>query len=330
MPTGYHHLTYEERCRIYALKQRGDSQHQIAKHLRVSRSTISREIRRNSGLRGYRYKQAEAFATERRKRASRSPRKMHEALIEDLKEKLGRQWSPEQISGWFRRHRPKHAISHTTIYNYLWEDRRRGGTLYKQLRHNGKKYRRQNGKTSGRGCLPNRVGIEKRPKSVEAKSRIGDWGLDTVIGCRGEGVIVSMVDRASKLTRLAKAPSKHAKIVYHAIVNRLSSLGGEVHTLTADNGKEFANHEHIAASLGSSFFFANPYSSWERGLNEHTNGLLRQYFPKGKSLKHTTQADLDEVELLLNNRPRKVLQYETPIEVFERLKKKSADVALRN
>ena len=119
MPTGYHHLTYEERCRIYALKQRGDSQHQIAKHLRVSRSTISREIRRKSGLRGYRYKQAEAFATERRKRASRSPRKMHEALIEDLKEKLGRQWSPEQISGWFRRHRPKHAISHTTIYNFV-------------------------------------------------------------------------------------------------------------------------------------------------------------------------------------------------------------------
>ena len=213
---------------------------------------------------------------------------MHEALIEDLKEKLGRQWSPEQISGWFRRHRPKHAISHTTIYNYLWEDRRRGGTLCKQLRHNGKKYRRQNGKTSGRGCLPNRVGIEKRPKSVEAKNRIGDWELDTVIGYRGEGAIVSIVDRASKLTWLAKVPSKHAKIVSHAIMNRLSSL---------------RRCSHLAASLGSSFFSANPYSSWERGLNEHANGLLRQYFPKGKSLKHTTQTDLDEVELLLNSRP---------------------------
>ena len=330
MPVGYHHLTYEERCQIYALKQRGDSQTQIAVQLRVSKSTVSREIRRNSGRRGYRYKQAEAYAKDRRKAASKRPRKMQGSVVAYILEKLGYQWSPEQISGWLCLHKPQHTISHETIYNYVWANKRDGGSLYKQLRHQGKKYNRRSKKNSGRGCIPNRVGIEERPEIVDTKSRVGAWELDTVFGCRGHGVIVSMVDRASKFTKLAKVPSKHADVVAKALIDRLSDISDAVLTLTADNGKEFALHEHVATELSAAFFFANPYHSWERGLNEHTNGLIRQYFHKGQSLDNVTQTDLDRVEFLLNNRPRKVLKYATPIEVFQQLRATSINVALRS
>ena len=198
------------------------------------------------------------------------------------------------------------------------------------MQYNGKKYNKRNGKNAGRGHIPNRVCIEKRPEVVAAKDRIGDWELDTVIGCRGPGVIVSMVDRASKLTKLAIVPTKHAYGISKAIIDKLISTHSVVHTLTADNGKEFANHTQVSTALGASFYFANPYHSWERGLNEHTNGLIRQYFPKGKSLKGVTQEDLDLVESLLNNRPRKVLKYFTPIEVFQRLNSATDNVALGN
>lgn len=330
MPQGYHHLTYEERCQIYTLKQRGDSQAQIAVQLGVSRATISREIQRNTGKRGYRYKQAETLAKERRQTVSRRPRKMNGIVIKIIIEKLNQQWSPEQISGWLFRHFPHHKVSHETIYKYVWTDKRNGGSMFKQLRHHGKKYNKRSGPNAGRGCIPNRVGIEERPKVVDAKKRVGDWELDTVIGLRGHGAIVSMVDRASKLTKLSKVPTKHAEVVAKALTDKLGDLGDVVLTLTADNGKEFANHQQVATALNASFFFATPYHSWERGLNEHTNGLIRQYFPKGKSLENVTQADLDKIEILLNNRPRKVLQYETPIEVFQQLKTEFSNVALHN
>ena len=330
MPKGYHHLTCYERCQIYALKQRGDSQTQMAVYLGVSKSTISREIRRNSGQRGYRYKQADAFAKDRRKTASRQPRKMHETLVLEIKEMLNQQWSPEQISGRFNLHKPQYKISHETIYKYIWADKRNGGSLYKNLRHRGKKYNKRSGKNAGRGCIPNRRGIEERPLIVEAKNRVGDWELDTVIGRRGTGVIVSIVDRASKLTKLAKVSTKHADIVAKALVDKLNDVSDAVLTMTADNGKEFACHEQVSTALNSDFFFANPYHSWERGLNEHTNGLIRQYFPKRQSLDNVTQADLNKVEFLLNNRPRKVLKYATPIEVFQQLRVASNNVALRS
>lgn len=330
MPKGYHHLTYEERCQIYTLKQRGDSQTQIALQLGVSRATISREIQRNTGKRGYRYKQAETLAKERRKTVSRRPRKMNETVITIIIEKLNQQWSPEQISGWLFRNCPHHKVSHETIYKYVWADKRNGGSMFKQLRHQGKKYNKRSGTNAGRGCIPNRVGIEERPKVVDAKKRVGDWELDTVIGLRGHGAIVTMVDRASKLTKLAKVPTKHAEVVAKALTNKLGDLSDAVLTLTADNGKEFANHQQVATALNAGFFFATPYHSWERGLNEHTNGLIRQYFPKGKSLENVTQADLDKIEILLNNRPRKVLQYETPIEVFQQLRTEFSNVALHS
>lgn len=330
MPKGYHHLTYEARCQIYVLKQRGDSPAQIARQLKVDRSTVSREIQRNTGRKGYRYKQADMSAQQRRTLASARHRKMQGTAINLVEEKLALQWSPEQISGWLRLHQPEYAMSHETIYKYVWADKHGGGTLYKQLRHRGKKYHKRSSKNAGRGCIPNRVGIEERPAIVNNKSRLGDWELDTVAGRKEQGAIVSMVDRASKLTRLAKVPSKHADTVAQALIAKLGSTEGEVRTMTADNGKEFAKHEQISAALGAGFFFANPYHSWERGLNEHTNGLIRQYIPKGQSLKNVTQADLDGIEMLLNNRPRKVLQYATPIEVFQRLKTTTACVALQS
>jgi transposase, IS30 family len=323
MPTGYQHLTYEERCQIYALKQRGDSLSQIARQLRVHKSTVSRELRRNSCHKSYCCKQADARAQERRKLVNNRPHKMRPTVVIEIEAKLNQQWSPEQISGWLARHKPEYRVSHETIYRHVWADKRSGGILFKQLRHHGKKYNKRGSGKAVRGCIPNRVGIEERPIVVDDKSRAGDWEIDTVSGRKGQGAaIVSMVDRASKLTKLAKVPSKNAKIVAAALMKKLKTrqLKGVVLTITADNGKEFAYHEQIRRALGAMFFFANPYHSWERGLNEHTNGLIRQYFPKGESLDYVTQEDLDRVEILLNSRPRKVLNYATPMEVFNQLK----------
>jgi len=331
MPKGYHHLTYEARCQIYVLKQRGDSLTQIAKQLRVNRATVSREIHRNSGGKGYRYKQADTNAKQRRVCASSSPRKMHNTMIILIQEKLTLQWSPEQISGWLSIHHPHLKISHETIYKYVWADKLKGGRLFVNLRHCGKKHNKRSSNKAGRGCIPNRVGIEERPEIVNSKTRIGDWEIDTIIGRQEErGVIVSMVDRASKLTKLSRVSSKQADKVSQALIVRLGECQDQVHTITADNGKEFAYHELIATALDARFFFATPYHSWERGLNEHTNGLVRQYLPKGFSFTNVTQENLNKIEFLLNNRPRKVLNYATPIEVFQRLKMVTGNVALRN
>jgi transposase, IS30 family len=329
MPKGYHHLTYDERCQIYALKQRGDSLVQIANLLHIDKATVSRELHRNSGARGYRYKQADAKARKRRQRANHRLLKMNQTVIADVEEKLHLQWSPEQISGWLARHKPASTISHETIYKHIWADKQRGGKLFKQLRHHGKKHNKRSSGKAGRGYIPNRIGIEQRPAIVNDKCRVGDWELDTVMGLQSQSAIVSMVERASKMTKLAKVPSKQAAIVAEATIQKLQNIKSTVLTLTADNGKEFANHQQISQVLEADFFFATPYHSWERGLNEHTNGLIRQYFPKGQSLDKVTQTDLDRIEVLLNNRPRKVLEYATPIEVFHRLQETTLTVALR-
>jgi len=330
MTKRYHHLTYEQRCQIYALKKRGDSFSTIAEQLKVHRSTIYRELKRNRGRRSYRFKQAQKKALDRRSKASSHQYKMTVATIKIITEKIHLQWSPEQIAGYLKKERYPKAVSAETIYQYVWKNKKSGGVLYKHLRHNGKKYNKRRSNKAGRGCIPNRVGIETRPEIVEKKCRLGDWELDTIIGKGHQGAIVSIVDRASKLTKLAKVSRKTAYEVKEAILSKLSSIKEFVITLTADNGKEFANHQEIAKDLNSRFFFANPYHSWERGLNEHTNGLVRQYFPKSMAFDEMTQSQLDAVEFLLNNRPRKVLKYSTPAEVFNQLAKKSPNVALHN
>lgn len=330
MPKGYHHLTRDQRCQLYILKARGESISLIANELKVHRSTIHREMNRNCGELGYRYEQAERKAKARRHEAGYCRIKMKGRMISTIKEKLKMQWSPEQISGWLKKWGRTTYVSHETIYKYIWYEKRMGGSLYKELRHSGKKYNKRRKGTTGRGCIPGRIDIDKRPEIVEEKGRLGDWELDTIVGSGKSGAIVSMVDRASKLTKLAKVPKNISEEVRNALVKKLEPIQDFVLTLTADNGKEFSCHQEVSHRLKANFYFAKPYHSWERGLNEHTNGLIRQYLPKKKSFNDVTNEDIEKIEILLNNRPRKVLNFWTPLEVFTRSSKKNSTVALQN
>lgn len=312
MPTGYNHLTRDQRCQLYALKASGFSQRYIAEKLGVSESTISRELLRNQGKRGYRFQQADTLATERRTLASRIPRRMTPEVIEKIEQHLQEKWSPEQISG--RLKLEGVTVSHERIYQHVWADKKSGGFLYTHLRHHGKKYHKRSSDKAGRACIPNRVDIEKRPKIVDKMQRIGDWEGDTIIGAEHKGAILSYVERKSKMTVLAKLPRKTAKAVVKATLKRFKGL--PCFTITYDNGKEFSSHEKISKKLGIACYFARPYCSWQRALNEHTNGLVRQFFPKSSDLSQVAHHEIRYAEKLLNNRPRKVLGYLKPNEVF--------------
>jgi IS30 family transposase len=315
----YHHLTRDQRCQIYALKKRGFSQSEIAADLGFSQGTISRELRRNRGLRGYRLKQASELAARRRSSGNGVATVMTPSLIARVESMLvGSQWSPEQIAAaLFREH--SITVSHESLYSYIWRNKRAGGKLYKHLRHGGKKRNKRSGSNAGRGMIPGRVGIEQRPQVVADKTRLGDWELDSIIGAKHIGAITSIVERKSKLTKLVLLKSPTADATRKAIVMRLKSIREHVFTLTSDNGKEFAGHRKISGKLKADFYFATPYHSWERGLNENTNGLVRQYFPKGMDFATLTPAKVQYVEDLLNDRPRKTLGYCSPNEVFAML-----------
>ena len=227
---------------------------------------------------------------------------------------LCQQWSPEQISGRLRLERHR-TVSHERIYLYVYADKRRGGLLHLHLRSQ-KKQRKRYGGYIRRGQIPNRIGIEQRPAIVASKRRFGDWEADTIIGARHQGGILSLVERKSKLTRLHKLASKAASEVKDRTISLLAPLADRVHTITVDNGKEFVLHEEITAALQAAIYFSHPYAAWERGLNENTNGLVRQYFPKKHDFTAIANRDIQLVEQLLNNRPRKTLGYRTPNEVF--------------
>jgi IS30 family transposase len=318
---GYHHLTTDERSQIYILKSTGKNQNEIARLLGVSAPTICRELKRNAGQKGYRYKQADELSKERRRNASSAPKKMSHRLIACVEKRLFMKWSPEQIAGVLRC--SGFSISYVSIYRHIWLDRKEGGALYTHLRHRGKKYNRKGLKTAGRGCIPNRIDISQRPKIVEKKCRLGDWEGDTIIGAKQQGVILSLVDRKSKFTLLAKMEGKYANQVPRIIEKKLGQLPRKItgHSITFDNGKEFSQHERITALTGLRCYFATPYHSWERGLNEATNGYVRQYCPKKSNLNHYTSKEIQYIENQLNNRPRKVLGYRTPEEVFLGIKK---------
>ncbi|MDE0281006.1 MAG: IS30 family transposase [Gammaproteobacteria bacterium] len=315
MPSGYHHLTHCERCQIHALLHRGLSQREIGRELGRDPGTISRELSRNRGQRGYRHKQAHGRAMSRRRAASVVPRKMTPGRWEVVAGRLKEGWSPEQIAGRYRQQGEVMA-GREWIYQHVRADRRAGGTLYLHLRRRGKKPNWRGGRHAGRGRIPGRVDIADRPLVVEEKSRIGDWELDTIVGTRHRGALVSSVDRGSKFTFLERVDVKTASAVAEAVTRRMGPIRDRVHTCTADNGKEFAGHREISDALGAGFYFATPYHSWERGLNEHTNGLVRQYFPKGTDFRKVTAAQVRAVEDRINHRPRKVLGYCTPAEVF--------------
>lgn len=308
--SNYKQLTYEQRCQIEALKKSGFSQQDIADVIGVTQSTISRELRRNRGKRGYRHKQAQQKADNRRKEAARAV-KMTDETVQVIELKIQEQWSPEQVSGWLSEERGI-EISHERIYQHIWDDKRTGGELYTNLRRHGKKYqRRSNGKTS-RGQIKGRISIDERPPEVDDKSRIGDWEIDTMIGKGHSGAMVTIVERSTQFTLSAQVKNKTAEEVTAATIRLLEPYCSALHTITADNGKEFAYHEQIAAVLEVDFYFAHPYHSWERGLNENTNGLLRQYWPKRTDFKKISNAEVSAVTTRLNDRPRKTLGYKTP------------------
>jgi len=306
----YQQLTYELRCQIYVLKKRGYSQREIARSIEVNQSTVNRELMRNTGARGYRYKQAQEKASQRRNKASKAT-KMTPSMIALIESKLRFEWSPEQISGWIFKDKQE-SISHESIYLHVWANKKTGGDLYTYLRRQGKKYdKRRNGKST-RGQIKNRVSIDDRPSVVDEKSRVGDWEIDTVIGKGHSGALVTVVERVTKFTVSKQVEGKTAAAVTKATIDLLKPMQDAVLTITADNGKEFAYHEEICEALDADVYFAHPYSSWERGLNENTNGLLRQYFPKKTDFKKVTQSEVKRAVERLNARPRKLLGFKTP------------------
>jgi len=315
MSSSYSHVTRDERCQIYALKSRGVSQNSIAAQLKRPSSTIGRELKRNSAANDYQIDQAHENSISRRLLASQEPKKMDTELINKIEEKLKLEWSPEQISG--RLKTKGTLISYESIYRHVRADKANGGELYKNLRHSGKIYKvRVAGKKAGRGCIPNRVDISERPEIIETKSRIGDWEGDTIISTGSKTALLTYVDRHSKFTLLKKLGRKLTESVRKATVELMAALPHKVHSITYDNGMEFASHQKIAKELDTECFFATPYHSWERGLNEHTNGLVRQYLPKNFDFKNTTDEEIQNIQDKLNHRPRKVLKYKTPFEVL--------------
>ena len=312
----YQRLRTEDRHIIYRMGKAGNTQAEIANSLGFSQSAISKELSRNRGQRGYRPKQAHMMASARQMQKRR-----REVIIESdvevaVVDRLKLKHSPEQISGGLRRE-GKVAPSRTCIYNFIQSDRQNGGTLYLNLRINGKRRYRHRNKAS-RHKLPARVGIEERPAIVASRKRYGDWEADLIAGCRGGGHLLSLYERKSQTGKLFKLESKDAEGTAHAIIETLQSM--RVYTITYDNGLEFAGHQMVSEALGACGYFCQPYHSWEKGGVENFNGLVRQYFPKGTNFLNVSEASLADIEAELNQRPRKGLNFQSP----ENLKHKLA------
>ena len=313
----YKHLSLEERHYLELELKAGTSLNNIAKKLSRSPSTISRELKRNKGLRGYRHKQANGLAKSRLKEKAKAI-KLTASVKEYINDHLRMDWSPEQIAGRLKEDKLV-SIHHETVYQYLLKDKLLGGVLYKHLRHQGKPYRKRYGNKHSRNGIPNRVDIDHRPEIANKRMRVGDWELDTIIGKAHKGAIVTMDDRKSKVRLALPVSQKKANYVSQTIISLLTPIKEQVHTLTFDNGKEFAQHESICKKLNCKSFFAKPYHSWERGQNENANGLLRQYFPKSMYLDKVSKKEVENAVHKLNSRPRKVLGFKTPYEVFQKL-----------
>lgn len=320
------HVTRLQRYTISVMYQQGYKQKEIASAISKDKSVISREIKRNSDGRSgeYKYELAQRKCENRHKSKPKYIRLTKE-VKSYINKKLAQEYSPEQIYGRSFIEREL-CVSHETIYQYIIKDKKQGGDLYRKLRRR-KKYRKRLGGRDKRGKIPNRVGIENRPAVVDKRRRIGDLEIDTIIGLNHKGAIVSINDRVSGMIKLIKLESKDSKILAKKTTLELEKWQPYIKTITSDNGKEFAMHEMISEALQIDFYFADPYSSWQRGSNENNNGLVRQYFPKKHNFELITKKMLQEVETKLNNRPRKRFGYQTPFEVFNLLTKKVAFVA---
>lgn len=310
----YSQLTEHERYQIYALKKAGHTQKAIALLLRRSPSTISRELKRNKGLRGYRPRQAQRLSDTRRK-ASNKARKVTDDIKTAIKVLIRQELSPQQVVNYLARHKGL-SLHHETVYQLIYTDKTRGGDLHTHLRIASKPYRKRYGTYDRRGKIKNRVSIDDRPAVVDRGNRIGDWEGDTVIGKGRKSALLTMVERKTLYTVILRLTGKRADLLAEVVVQGMRHLRDSVKTITLDNGLEFAKHEVIAQGLGADIYFAHPYASWERGINENTNGLIRQYFPKGTDFSDVSDDQIEHVMNRLNNRPRATRGYRTPNELF--------------
>ena len=312
----YRQLSREERYTIARLLTHHRSKAEIARILGRSKSTITRELanNRSNSDNVYRVDTAQSYATARRRRARRvshfSPDQWKQ--IESL---LKLKWSPEQIVGFFNRF-GSFSISHETIYRRIRVDRRRGGSLYSHTRIMPKRRRKRYGTKDSRGVLPGKRHISQRPLEVESRQTLGHWEGDTVVGSDRHHCILTLVERKSGFAIIKKMPSRTVVEVVKAARAAISQHRRMFKTLTLDNGTEFHGYEQIEQAYPLTCYFATPYHSWERGSNENLNGLIRQYIPKGTSMKNLTQRDCDRIARHLNSRPRKRLDFRTPFDVY--------------
>ena len=319
MQPSYTRLTKQDRIELAALRKAKIPVAQIAHQLGRPKQTLYAELNRNSGQRGYRPRQAQRLADARHAHRPRC-RKRTARTLRYINALIGRDFSPEQIADAMKRRTRRlkklgiTPISHETIYQHLYADKAAGGTLHTHLRHRHKKRKPRRDQPDRRGQIKNRVGIDKRPESVNRRRRIGHWEADLMSGRAHRGFLVTLVERKSRRVRIGWVLRKTAEATAAEIVRLLA--GERVKTITFDNGKEFAGHEEIAAVLGCKCYFADPYSSWQRGTNENTNGLIRQYFPKGMSLANPAPERIALAERRLNNRPRKCLAFRSPTAVY--------------
>ena len=324
----YVQLTSEERYVIYHLKLWKLSLREIARRLGRHHSTISRELKRNAPTSPswpYWYQGAHKRALARRQRARHHRRQAHLPLVKYVTHKLHSDWSPDVIAARLKLDYPNDSnmrISIETVYRWVYQDARQGGHLFNCLCRCHKKRRRQHRYGTGRGLIPGRVSIDKRPEQVNTRQRFGDWEGDTVEGGKGQGYVTTHVERKSRYLIAGKLINKTATVTAQVAVAIFKHVPKRLRqTLTLDNGKEFARFREIEKKTGLTVYFADPYSSWQRGTNENTNGLLRRYFPKGIDFRAVSEKTLAEVVKKLNHRPRKCLNYQTPHQVFMQAKR---------
>jgi len=323
MPTTIRHLRREDRKIIYRLIKDKKSQQEIARVIGFSQGTISKELQRNSGKKGYRPKQAQAKALERKE--SKQPRRhvITGSLEDQIIVRLERRHSPEQVSCALAL--TGQQVSTSTIYNYVYRDKKAGGELHVNLRINGhRRYRHRN--KANRTKIPNRRDISERPPVVECRTRYGDWEADLIEGGRGTGYILSLYERKSRYGRLIKLQSKSCEETSLAIIKSLKKH--QVKTITYDNGLEFSKHEEVSKALNAKGYFCKPHSSWEKGGVENYNGLVRQYYPKGCDLRKINQQAMNMVESEINDRPRRILGYKTAANHASKIAARRTDTQL--
>ena len=310
------HLTVEQRYTISVMQELHYKQKEIALAIGKDKSVVSRELRRNCDKRSGKYNSDLAHRKyQLRQKEKPKRRRFTEEIKQHVDRCLKDDYSPEQITGRAKRE-GKFCVSSERIYQYVWQNKREGGELFKHLRRKGRKYRKRGNAKDTRGVIKNRVGIEQRPTIVDEKKRFGDLEIDTIIGQNHKGAILTINDRVTSMVWIRKLQGKEAEPVVQKTIEALLPVKEQIYTITADNGKEFAFHQAISQELNIEMYFAKPYHSWERGANENTNGLIRQYFPKKTSFENITDIDIEYVQNKLNNRPRKKLGFLTPIEFY--------------